>query len=62
MTSIPLEGAAARPDRRRLTVALPRPELAALLAFAGLLYLWALARNGFANEYYSAAVRSMSTS
>ena len=29
---------------------------------AGVLYLWALDRNGFANEYYSAAVRSMSTS
>ena len=26
------------------------------------LNLWALSRNGFANEYYSAAVRSMSTS
>jgi 4-amino-4-deoxy-L-arabinose transferase-like glycosyltransferase len=40
----------------------PRPELAALLVLAGVLYLWSLSRNGFANEYYSAAVRSMSTS
>ena len=29
---------------------------------AAVLYLWALDRNGFANEYYSAAVRAMSTS
>jgi 4-amino-4-deoxy-L-arabinose transferase-like glycosyltransferase len=41
---------------------LPRPELAALIAIAGTLNLWALARNGWANQYYSAAVRSMSTS
>ncbi|HVO53702.1 MAG TPA: glycosyltransferase family 39 protein [Solirubrobacterales bacterium] len=41
---------------------LPRPELAALLVLAGLLNLWALGQNGWANEYYSAAVRSMSGS
>lgn len=41
---------------------LPRPELLFLLALAGALYLWALSRNGFANEYYSAAVRSMAGS
>ncbi len=41
---------------------LPRPELLALLALAGVLNLWALSRNGLANDYYSAAVRSMSTS
>jgi 4-amino-4-deoxy-L-arabinose transferase-like glycosyltransferase len=41
---------------------LPRPELAALIAIAGTLNLWALARNGWANQYYAAAVRSMSTS
>jgi len=39
-----------------------RPELLALLALAAGLYLWALSRNGWANTYYSAAVRSMSTS
>jgi 4-amino-4-deoxy-L-arabinose transferase-like glycosyltransferase len=39
-----------------------RPELAGLLALAALLNLWALSRNGWANEYYSAAVRSMTTS
>jgi 4-amino-4-deoxy-L-arabinose transferase-like glycosyltransferase len=41
---------------------LPRPELAALLALAGVLNLWALGQNGWANTYYSAAVRSMSSS
>jgi 4-amino-4-deoxy-L-arabinose transferase-like glycosyltransferase len=39
-----------------------RPELLALLVLAAALNLWALSRNGYANEYYSAAVRSMSTS
>ena len=39
-----------------------RPELAGLLVLAAALNLWALSRNGFANEYYSAAVRSMTTS
>ncbi len=36
--------------------------LAALLTLAGGLNLWALSRNGWANTYYSAAVRSMSSS
>jgi len=36
--------------------------LAALLTLAGGLNLWALSRNGWANEYYSAAARSMSSS
>jgi 4-amino-4-deoxy-L-arabinose transferase-like glycosyltransferase len=40
----------------------PRPELAALLALALVLDLWALGQNGWANEYYSAAVRSMAGS
>ncbi len=40
----------------------PRPELAVLLAIAGVLNLWDLSRNGWANTYYSAAVRSMSSS
>jgi 4-amino-4-deoxy-L-arabinose transferase-like glycosyltransferase len=39
-----------------------RPELLALLVLAAVLDLWALDRNGFANEYYAAAVRSMSSS
>jgi 4-amino-4-deoxy-L-arabinose transferase-like glycosyltransferase len=49
--------------RERLrALRLPRPELAALLVLAALLNLWALSKNGFANDYYSAAVRSMSGS
>jgi 4-amino-4-deoxy-L-arabinose transferase-like glycosyltransferase len=44
------------------TVVARRPELLALLVLAAVLNLWALSRNGFANEYYAAAVRSMSTS
>jgi len=39
-----------------------RPELLALLLLAGVLDFWALSRNGWANSYYSAAVRSMSHS
>lgn len=39
-----------------------RPELLGLLALAAVLYLWALSRNGWANDYYSAAVRSMAGS
>src|SRR3954451_13133827 len=39
-----------------------RPELAALLVLAAVLNLWALDQNGWANDYYSAAVRSMSMS
>ncbi|HEV7528527.1 MAG TPA: glycosyltransferase family 39 protein [Solirubrobacteraceae bacterium] len=45
-----------------LTARLPRPELSALIALAAVLNLWALSRNGWANDYYSAAVRSMSSS
>lgn len=49
--------------RDRLRAArLPHPELAFLLAVAALLYLWALSKNGWANDYYSAAVRSMAGS
>jgi 4-amino-4-deoxy-L-arabinose transferase-like glycosyltransferase len=48
-------------DRLR-AVPLPRPELAVLLVLAGALYLWGLSKNGFANDYYSAAVRSMAGS
>ena len=38
------------------------PELAGLIGLAAILNLWALTRNGWANTYYSAAVRSMSSS
>jgi len=51
-----------RTRARALAVRVPRPELIALLALAGALNLWALTRNGWANDYYAAAVRSMSTS
>ena len=51
-----------RPRARRLALRAPRPELAGLLVLSGVLYLWALSRNGWGNDYYSAAVRSMSTS
>lgn len=37
------------------------PELPALMLVAGLLNLWGLSINSWANTYYSAAVRSMST-
>ncbi|HXN37032.1 MAG TPA: glycosyltransferase family 39 protein [Solirubrobacteraceae bacterium] len=38
------------------------PELLGVMAMAAALNLWALSRNGWANEYYAAAVRSMSSS
>src|SRR3954463_5690704 len=50
----------ARPRVRAL--ALPRPEVALLLVLAGALNLWALSRNGWANDYYAGAVRSMAAS
>jgi 4-amino-4-deoxy-L-arabinose transferase-like glycosyltransferase len=52
----------ARARLAALTARLPRPELSALIALAAVLNLWALSRNGWANDYYSAAVRSMSSS
>src|SRR5437763_15612762 len=51
-----------RPVAGIRSLARPRPELLGLLSLAALLNLWALGRNGWANEYYSAAVRSMSSS
>jgi 4-amino-4-deoxy-L-arabinose transferase-like glycosyltransferase len=47
---------------RAVRVALARPELLALLGLAAVLHLWGLAQNGWANEYYAAAVRSMAHS
>ncbi len=47
---------------RRLALHAPRPELVGLLVLAAVMNLWALSRNGWANDYYSAAVRSMSSS
>src|SRR5206468_12559676 len=47
---------------RARALPLPRPEPALLLILAGVLNLWALSRNGWANEYYAGAVRAMSQS
>jgi 4-amino-4-deoxy-L-arabinose transferase-like glycosyltransferase len=48
--------------RVRAAVLATRPELLLLLALAAVLDLVALDRNGMANEYYAAAVRSMTHS
>ncbi len=53
---------ALRSRMRVLAARLPSPELAALMSLAAVLDLWALARNGWANQYYAAAVKSMSGS
>jgi 4-amino-4-deoxy-L-arabinose transferase-like glycosyltransferase len=47
-----------RPIQRLLAL----PELLGVLAVAGILNLWGLSANGWANTYYAAAVRSMSSS
>jgi 4-amino-4-deoxy-L-arabinose transferase-like glycosyltransferase len=58
--AMPLGGVwMARARERLAALRRPRPELLALLALAAVLDLWALSRNGWANDYYSAAVRSM---
>src|SRR4051794_26929632 len=49
-------------SRSALRALAQRPELLVLLALAGALNLWALDRNGYANDYYAAAVRSMTQS
>src|SRR3954454_966073 len=51
-----------RREVRPLIGSLPRPELGLLIVLAGVLNLWALDQNGWANQYYSAAVRSMASS
>src|SRR5436305_9139394 len=58
---------AARSRPRELTSGLAtrvraRPELLGLLGLTAVLNLWNLGINGWANTYYAAAVRSMSTS
>ena len=40
----------------------PRPELLGLMLVTAVLNLWALSQNGWANQYYSATVRSMTSS
>ncbi|MEA2428786.1 MAG: hypothetical protein QOF37_2414, partial [Thermoleophilaceae bacterium] len=62
MTTV--QEAAPRSSRRtlpRIRVAAVRPELIGLLVLAAVLNLWALDQNGWANQYYSAAVRSMAS-
>src|SRR6059058_4509879 len=58
----PASAAGERLRTRVAAIRLPRPELLGLLVLAAVLYLWALNQNGWANEYYSAAVRSMASS
>ena len=48
--------------RPRVASLLAYPELLGLLALTAVLNLWDLGINGWANTYYTAAVRSMSTS
>jgi len=51
------------PSRRpRAGALLARPEMLGLMALAAVLNLWNLSINGWANTYYAAAVRSMSSS
>ena len=47
---------------RLIAGARARPELLGVLVVAALLNLWGLQTNGWANTFYSAAVRSMTTS
>ena len=51
-----------RSGSRGSALSLHRPELLLLLAVAGVLNLWGLSRNGWANDYYAGAVRAMSHS
>jgi 4-amino-4-deoxy-L-arabinose transferase-like glycosyltransferase len=53
---------AVRDRVRALRIPVPAPELLALVVVAAVLDLWALDRNGWANTYYSAAVKSMAGS
>ncbi len=57
----PLRGRT-RGTARTRALSLPRPELVLLLVVAGVLNLWGLSRNGWANDYYAGAVRAMSHS
>nr|WP_221376954.1 glycosyltransferase family 39 protein [Actinoplanes polyasparticus] len=50
------------PARRAADPAWARPALLALLLVTGVLYIWGLNRNGWANAFYSAAVQAGSES
>ncbi len=60
--SLPFRAPAEGRTLARVRVGVPRPELLLLLVVAGVLDLWGLSRNGDANEYYAAAVHSMTQS
>src|SRR5689334_14890346 len=60
-TAFPLPGRTGAAARSR-ALSLARPELLLLLAVAGVLNLWGLSRNGWANDYYAGAVRAMTHS
>ncbi len=51
-----------RPAPRFLSALRARPELLGVIAVAAILNLWGLGINGWANTFYSAAVRSMASS
>jgi 4-amino-4-deoxy-L-arabinose transferase-like glycosyltransferase len=59
---MPRSSSSARDRLRARRIPMPKPELLALVVLAAVLDLWALDKNGWANTYYSAAVKSMSTS
>lgn len=59
---LPRASSSARDRLRARRIPMPKPELLALLVLAAVLDLWALDKNGWANTYYSAAVRSMAGS
>jgi 4-amino-4-deoxy-L-arabinose transferase-like glycosyltransferase len=60
---VPLRTRASRSTRALPALAQRvRPELVGVLGIAAVLNLWGLSINGWANTYYAAAVRSMSTS
>lgn len=56
------QAAAVTPKARSTHRLLARPEFSALLVLSGLLFLWGLAKNGMANDYYAATVQSMASS
>jgi 4-amino-4-deoxy-L-arabinose transferase-like glycosyltransferase len=59
MTTTTIDDAPRAPAR---SLSIPHPELLGLIVVAAALNLWGLSQNGWANEYYSGAVRSMASS
>src|SRR5581483_12304084 len=66
-TSMPRPAIGGRPGGRRVSRLLrgpqpdpqwARPALLGLLALTAVLYLWDLTRNGWANDFYAAAVQA----